>query len=396
MLALLLLGRTVQRIPPLWNWDVLGYMALALEWTEDDPVEVHRATYDAARSDLEPAVFRELTDQRVEVRRARFQDAEAFTEHIAFYRARVLFTLLTRLLHGAGAPLPYAVWWLSLAAFAGTALLICRWLAGRTSLWSAVLGGLLLAHAPPLLVTARFATADGLGTLLACLGAYFLLERRRARVGAALLTISILTRPDAVILIGILAVALLWFERGAADRLGLRFHGLWLLASALAYLGVQSFAGEYGWWPLFQISFAGKAVHPAALPTEVDWTLYRAVLDAKLAEIPGGGYWSTPRLVSGSTFAFVYLGFGVIALGLLGRRLRDPRFGRHLALLAALGATYFLRWFLFPQLWDRFLAPVYVLVPLVIVSLVALARERDDADADQNASKAVTPAMTSS
>ena len=131
MLALLLLGRTVQRIPPLWNWDVLGYMALALEWTEDDPVEVHRATYDAARSDLEPAVFRELTDQRVEVRRARFQDAEAFTEHIAFYRARVLFTLLTRLLHGAGAPLPYAVWWSDVAR--GSARRSCLAAAGRTN-----------------------------------------------------------------------------------------------------------------------------------------------------------------------------------------------------------------------------------------------------------------------
>ena len=35
----------------------------------------------------------------------------------------------------------------------------------------------------------------------------------------------------------------------------------------------------------------------------------------------------------------------------------------------------FLRWFLFPQLWDRFFAPLYVLVPLCLLSMAALVLE---------------------
>ena len=37
-----------------------------------------------------------------------------------------------------------------------------------------------------------------------------------------------------------------------------------LAVSAAAYLGVQAYAGEYGWWPLLHISFLEKAIHPAA------------------------------------------------------------------------------------------------------------------------------------
>jgi len=394
LVSLAVFWRTVAKVEPLWNWDVLGYMALALEWELDDPVEVHRETYAAARRELEPSVFDDLTSPDVEVRAARFRDPAAFTEHIAFYRARVLPTLLMSLLHRAGAPLSSAVWWLSLASFALTGVLIIVWLAGRVPLWAALTAGTLLAHAPPLLVTARFATADGLGTLLVCVGLYFFLERRRTALGAAVLTLSVLTRPDAVILIGLLAVTLVLLDRRAPQggRVSPKLLGVWIVASALCYLGVQAHADEYGWWPLIQISFGPKAIHPAELSTAVDLGAYGKVLAQQLEEIPGGGYWGTPRQVTGSGFVFVYAGSVVLALASLREQLLAPRLRRHVAFLVALLATYLVRWLLFPQLWDRFLAPFYVLVPLAVVSLVVLARE----DEDQNASKDVTPAITSS
>jgi hypothetical protein len=46
------------------------------------------------------------------------------------------------------------------------------------------------------------------------------------------------------------------------------------------------------------------------------------------------------------------------------------------ALLAALLGAYLLRFLLFPQTWDRFYAPLYVLVPLCVL---ALARPRPGA-----------------
>ena len=56
-------------------------------------------------------------------------------------------------------------------------------------------------------------------------------------------------------------------------------------------------------------------------------------------------------------------------------RPRSPaRARRHAAILLALLATFLVRYPLFPQLWARFLAPLYVLVPLLLLTMLVEAR----------------------
>jgi len=383
--CVLLVGRTLGKIPPAWNWDVMGYMGLTLEWESDDPAEVHRQTYAAAQAELPPKVFMAHAHGNP-VLEARFRDPAVFSEHIAFYRARVLPTFLMSLMHRAGAPLSRSVWWLALGSFAATGLVMLLWLRRWMPLWLAALASTLLLHAPPLLGSASMATVDAFGTLLICLGAYLLLELRAPRAGAAVLVAAILARPDSVILIGILALVMGCMERReAGSRLPAKFYAIWLGASAAAYLAVGYYARAYGWWPLFQISFNGKVVHPGELATSPDWGLWWSVIQEKWSQLPvdaaaraknlRAGYWGTPGLTTGSAFVFVYTGFLVLGLALWRRLPNRCKSTRHAALLLALLATYFLRWFLFPQLWDRFFAPLYVLVPLVLFSMAAQALE---------------------
>ena len=225
--------------------------------------------------------------------------------------------------------------------------------------------------------------ARGFGTLILCISAYLLIERRSERWGAAVLTLSILARPDSVILIGILGLVFFFLERESDSRLSPKFLGVWLAASAAVYYGVESHAESYGWWPLFHISFLTKEVHPAGIDPSVNWGAWWSVIRDKLSQVPigvegsnaGVGYWGTNRGVTGSSFVFVYAGFAVLALALSERATFPGRLRRHAAFLVALLATYFLRWLLFPQLWDRFFAPLYVLVPLCLLSMVAIAIE---------------------
>lgn len=384
VLSILFVGRTLRQIPPAWNWDVMGYMGLALEWELDDPLEVHAATYAAARAELPAAVFQSHS-RGTPVLEARFRDPAVFTEHIAFYRSRVLPTFLMSLLHRAGLPLSQSVWWLALGSFAATGILILFWLARWLPLWQASLCATLLLHAPPLLGSASMATVDSFGTLLLVAAAYLLVERRALYAGAGLFTLSILARPDSVILIGILALVMFVLALRSAQRPSLKFLGIWVGASALTYLGVSAHAAAYGWWPLFQISFGPKVVHPSELPTSTDWALWWSVIQERLAAIPVDaeassrsmrvGYWGTARGVTGSAFVLVYMAFACLGLA-LWRRVPKPRcLERQAALLIALLVTYSLRWLLFPQLWDRFFAPLYVLVPLCLVSMAALVLE---------------------
>jgi hypothetical protein len=395
VLCVLAVRRTVQALPPLYNWDMLGYMALALEWELDDSEEIHRRTYAAAKAELPRGVYRDLVDPSSAIRAGRAADHAAFTEHIAFYRARVVATLAISLMHRLGAPLAQATWWLSVAAFVLTGILMLVWLGGRAPPWAAWIGATLLLHAPPLVMTATLTTADGLATFLLCTALYLVLERGALRSGAVVATLAIMTRPDTVVLVALFVATLFLLERGRPDRFPPRTLALWLAASVLAYLGVQAHAGEYGWWPVFHISFLQKELHPAALPTSPDWDVYGQVLARQVADLPGVGYFVRGgRFVTGSTFLFVYAGFAVLALALWRRLPTRHALDRHAALLGALLATYFLRWFLFPQLWDRFFAPLYVLVPLVLFSMAcrALPSRGDDA---QNASNERTPSITS-
>ncbi len=369
------LGRTLWRAPPVHNWDMLGYMALSLEWGVGDPVEVHRRTYEAARAELPPEVFQDLVASGV--RRERFEDPAAFHEHLPFYRARVLYTGLVALVHAAGVPLVQATHGVSLGAFALLAILMFLWVSRSLPPRAAVPVALALAHAPPLVNTACWATADALATGAILFGTYFALERRSWLAAWTFLVLSILARPDSIVLAVLWGAALCAVPR--PDRPSVKALALGLAACFLSYLGVQAHAGEYGWWPVFQISFLEKSIHPSELPTAVDLAVYRDVIARQLAALPGEGYFMTEENVTGSTLVFPYASLAFVGLVLsLVHRARAARPGAiagRAALLAALLLMLPLRWFLFPQLWDRMLAVFYASVPLVLLSIVSLALE---------------------
>jgi len=359
------MARTVRQLAqhPELNWDMLPAMALALEWEEKDPVELHKQTYALAQSELPPEAFAQLTGPGVRAIRA--QDPAAFHEHLAFYRARVLYSIAVRLLHRQGLALSAATWWIPLGCYVLTSLLALAWAASHLSLGPAALFALGLAHTPALLNQANTSSADGLAALFVCLGAWVLIERNLFVVAAPLFTLAIGARPDSVILIAFLA-ATLFFVLPSDERPSPLALALWVLASGAVVYWLSQFAGEYGWWPLMQISFVEKTVHPAELPTTPNWNEYLAILRHQAETLPGDGYVKTPAgEVTGSTGVLAYAALGFVALGMAWRV--EPRVS---ALVLALLLTFLVRFFLFPQIWDRFYAPLYTLVPLALVSLV--------------------------
>lgn len=369
-LCVLFLARSARQLAaaPAWNYDLLGYVGLALEWSEDDPAVVHAETYATARTELPLPVFQELTGGGVRAVRAR--EAGAFHEHLAFFRARILYSGLLAALGALGAPLVAASWWIPLAAWVLAAGLFGLWLARQLGTALGALVALGLAHLPALLKQASYSTPDGLALLLVCLGAYLLLERRRFGWASAALLAAIAARPDTVILVGFLALALVvCVPCGERPRLS----ALALLAGGgvALYLGLARFAGEYGYWPLFSISFDEKSAHPASLPTAIDWAKYGAVLRERLGALPGDGYFVTQTggEITGSSLLFLVGALALVGV-VLGWRAR-ARHGREVAWLAALLATYLVRFLLFPQAWDRFFAAFYALVPLLLVSMLA-------------------------
>jgi len=373
VLCLLFCVRSVRQaaaVSPLYNWDMIPYIALAIAWEEDEPEVIHRRAYEAIADELPAEEFAKLVGGGV--RRVRAEDPAAFYEHLAFYRARVLYNLPVYLLNKVfGVPFTNATWWMSRGAWFALAVLMAAWsMRALGWLWGIPIGTL-LAHAPWLVAHMHYSSPDMQATLMTCLGLFLMIELRRDIAGAALLTAAIGVRPDTVILAVFLAGALWFFDR--EGRPAPRFLGIWLVATFVAYFAVQAHAGAYGWWPLFWISFVKKEAFPAQIPTSPDWGIYWTVLRAKVAAIPNPAYhvqgagnrWG----VTGSTLPLAMIGT-ILAAFELARRARRREFARYQALFVALLATYAVRWLLFPQLWDRFFAVMYVCVPLVLLSMI--------------------------
>ena len=338
--------------------DVLSYMALALEWEEKDPLELHRRTEELARSELGPQTFEELTAPGT--RGESFRDQSAFEARLPFLRPRVLYTIVLRWLHQLGSPLSAATWQVTLTAWGMLALLALAWSIGHVPLAAAALIALGIALTPPLWLQATQAGADALAALFVALGAFFLVERRLFAFGAAVLTLAIAARLDTLILIVALALALLVFQP-REKRPGLVVLVLWVALSAGAFVALQRFAHSPGWQARFQEEF-GASGSQLASAGAIDWNLWREVLARQVRELPG----------EASPIVFLHAGLALvgIVLGLLRGRTRNAR---EVALLFALLATVAVRFLLFPRLCDGPLWSFYVLVPLAFTAIVARA-----------------------
>jgi hypothetical protein len=362
---LLALGRTVQLLSrsPLLNGDTLSYMALALEWREKDPHQLHERTYELARAELSPQVFEGLTAAGAGAER--FHDVDAFRSTLPPLRAQVLYTILLSWLHQLGNPLSAATWWISLAAYAMLALLALAWCVGHVPLGPAALLALGIALAPPLLAQANRAGADGLAALFVCLGAFFLVERRLFAFGAAILTLAMAAREDTLLLVVALAfTTLVCLPR---EQRPMVFGGvLWVALSSAAFVGLQRFSGEPGWWARFTAEFVAEGAQPSTAASAFDWNLYREVLARQLATLSDGLAHASPG--KGGMLVLVHAGLALVGVA-LGLR-RRARHGREAALLAALVVSGVVRFLLWPRIDEGSLLPFYVLVPLALLAIL--------------------------
>ena len=382
LLCALMLVRSLARaaeVPPVHNWDMTCYVALAIAYEESEPEAIHRRTYETLQAELPPAVYRGLVTGGV--KQKRFEDPAALYEHMAFYRARVLYTYPLHLLNKLfGVPLPQGTYWISRGSWIALAILLCVWASRAVGPLAGMPVGTLLAHAPWFIAHMGFSSPDLEATVLTCLGIFLLVECKKDLAGAILLAATIAVRPDTVILALLLAAGLWLFDRGS--RPSARFLAIWAGSCLAAYVAVSKYAGAYGWWPLFWISFIKKEEFPARIDTSPDWGLYFRVVRDQWRAIPWQGYYTLQRGVTGSTVPLAFFGAMAAALALLRRSAR-PELSRYTALFLAFAATYLARWLLFPQLWDRFFAVLYACVPLACLSIAAgfLAKEPSAAPA---------------
>ena len=158
---------------PFHNWDLIPYIACALEW--EGVEDVHAETYRIIGTELPDPTFSVLTAG--EYRERCYRDSAFFVDRLPFYRVKPLYIGMVRLGRMWGLPWTFAVRLPSLIALLAIGLLLWTWFRSFLPPLHRVLVTSLSLAIFPVTELARLSTPDGLAVffLLLC---FYLIERK--------------------------------------------------------------------------------------------------------------------------------------------------------------------------------------------------------------------------
>ncbi|RDS82629.1 hypothetical protein [Dyella psychrodurans] len=236
---------------PTNNWDIVGYVAVALNADGYRGADLNKATYDSVRSEVSASTFDQLTQG--EYRETVYRDPSSLAQQLPFYRIRVVYVGLIRTVHAMGWDYPTSTYIVS-AVSAALSVLLLALLARRTGAPVAAVP-LVVAFAG-FVDIARLSTPDAMACFFSLLTIYALIRRSMwVLVIAALLP---LVRTD-LLLLSLLVL-------GHTYVFGQRKYALASAVVACVVYGlVERMNGAYGWLTLFNTSLIHKTAYPATL-----------------------------------------------------------------------------------------------------------------------------------
>lgn len=341
---------------PHYNWDILGYVAVALSTETNDPRVLHARSYETVKEVIPPDAYADLVDPAVPFREKMASDPEAFRQVVPYYRIRPLYNLAVWLLYKAGANAASVTVWVSVVAYGVLALLLYFWMSRHLDGLLCLGVSSLCVLSGPLLEVGRLSSPDAFSAAILVASLYAVAVGRPPWIAAALGFLSIFVRSDNVVFAGLL-ILWLWLNRTADRRLHSALAIALLVVSSVSYLLINKLAGHYGWSTVFYHSFVEKVYTPEQMQVSVSPVAYAKALVRQ-------GVVS----VRDSTFALMAL------LGMLGwmlaRRQASLAARVHLQLMVVAAVSIVVHFLAFPVLWDRLFVAPYVLVMVVLVAAV--------------------------
>lgn len=231
-------------VRPDYNWDMVAYVATALENRTESPEQLHAETWAAISEGAREAQLYNLQYGNP-YNRHQWENPADFESQLSMFRVKVGYIWLMRALEPVTGIVSGAILLSIIPAlgFAG----LCLWWLGREQ---ALQGAIILA---PLLILAdvfHMMTAATPDMLLAVvsMAALYLLAKQRDLAACLLLFLSILVRPDNIILIfALLLTAILFGWR-------LLPIAVTFVASFAACILISRYGGHPGWWAHFYFS----------------------------------------------------------------------------------------------------------------------------------------------
>ena len=341
---------------PVYEWDLLAYMANAMRTAQEMPLpELHTNVYQAVIAGVPPEDYARLIESPS--RLILSQDTEAFSQTVVFfYDARIIYIRIMSILLKLGLEPVFAFYFFSTLCVVSSYLLLTKLIPVPIPMgMHIVLPFIILAFG--MMYVARLATPDALAALCT-IGLYFLLLRNKIYWLLFLFPLVIFIRTDLILLIGIFHLYFLLSWR--VPRALVILSGI---ATIAAYVVLNNFIVEGDpWTSLLGYNFGEKPTHPADYVFPVTPTDYLKYL------------WEGIFSFSYTPMVFVFIVFSISGSILLTARYVEAsgnvnmsQLHKDLLFLFVSGIAYFaLHFLLFPVSWLRFFTAQYTLAATVV------------------------------
>jgi hypothetical protein len=345
----------IDRAPPVYDWDLIGYLAVANSFTLTDASAIHARTYQSLQREIPSRQYEALTDPNDSIRATVAESPETLFHMIPLYSVKPLYPAMMYIV-AATTGLSYidSSTLISRLAYVGIALIVAAWLRRLLNIYLALLLAGLIVSFPPMLRLAQYSTPDALSVFLCTSSMYLAAERQRPVTALVLGVLCITARPDNIALV--LPFALVLFVIGKPNRTVI---GLTAAVAMATYVMQSVLTGNPGWKVTFYRAFIAQQPMAGLTgdPVPLSLNTYLQVLHRQYSS-----------MLDARDYVLIFLLLGAIALL---RCLR--RFGMsdlYTALLAASIANIGVHLVSFPRELDRFLVGTYTVIVLSAIAVL--------------------------
>lgn len=319
---------------PYYNWDMFPYMALTAQ--SDLPFDsTHALIYRTAKEEMPPRDYEAIMRRQALLA----ANSNAFEDALRYFRIKPIYLFTTRALHNLGVDLVTSTWLPSILSYVLIGSLLFVWLQRILIPPLAAGATLLFAISPFMIIPARYSSPDAMSALFTFAGLYLIAESSVV-LGIVLAFVSIAIRPDAVIMMIPICVAL--YKSNKVRSLYLTATLLLSISTAIVMLSSTGLLAEY----LFT-----TADYSQSWTLDQHWSHYSESLIDGLGTLANSG-------------VVIFLWFGVMSIILLNSDNSVVESSRRFWwwILSLTLCVFALRYLLHPVIEDRFLLSAYLLI----------------------------------
>ncbi|HEY9176991.1 MAG TPA: hypothetical protein VIN07_04835 [Flavipsychrobacter sp.] len=233
---------------PAYNWDILPYMALALNHTVEDKDSVHSRVYNIIkegqqRGEVTNGTFGNFT-KRIPYRVQCYQNADKFNSQLFYYRTKPLYNLLVYGLYTMGVPLIQATIIPSVVACFFILLVLYAWMSLYTHRLMTITLAILVALLPVFKELQNTSSPDALSAVFVLSAMYLFFAGKHRGWIFLCLAFATLARIDNFIFVTVMLYAIL---KPTRNRLVFIASGS-IVAAIIAILAIPWLAGNSPLW----------------------------------------------------------------------------------------------------------------------------------------------------